>query len=136
MRDSLFNDNAMNVSKIALNGLSTRQQLISRNLSNVDTPGYRAQQLDFESVLRKAAQPETTLRMASSHSAHLASPSKVSASSFSVSYRPGGSFRADGNNVDIDTELLEMSQTGIQYQAVSQSITKKLALLKNIAMSG
>jgi len=57
MRDSLFNDNAMNVSKIALNGLSTRQQLISRNLSNVDTPGYRAQQLDFESVLRKAAQP-------------------------------------------------------------------------------
>lgn len=136
MSNSLFNDNATMVSKIALNGLSTRQQLISRNVANIDTPGYRAQQLDFESVLRKAAQPDTQLRMASTHGAHLASPSRVSASSFAVSYRPGGSFRADGNNVDIDTELLEMSQTGIQYQAVSQSLTKKLALLNTIAMSG
>lgn len=136
MTDSLFNDNAMLVSKIALNGLSTRQQLISRNLANIDTPGYRAQQLNFESVLRKAAQPDTELRMASTHGAHLASPSRVAASSFSVSFRQGGSYRADGNNVDLDTELLDMSQTGIQFEAVSQSVTKKLTLLKTIAMSG
>ncbi len=136
MTDSLFNDNAMLVSKIALNGLSTKQQLISRNLANVDTPGYRAQQLDFESVLRKAAQPDTQLRMSSTHGAHLASPSRLAASAFGVSYRQGGSYRADGNNVDLDTELLDMSQTGIQFEAVSQSMTKKLTLLKTIAMSG
>jgi flagellar basal-body rod protein FlgB len=49
--------------------------------------------------------------------------------------RTGGSMRADGNNVDIDVELMEMTETGIAYQALTQAASKKLALLKSIAMA-
>lgn len=134
MSDSLFNDNAMRTAKAALDGLSMRQELISRNLANVDTPGYQAQQIDFESVLKRAIKGDNKLPMAVTHTAHLAAGSSQ-ALNYKVTFRPGGSLRADQNNVDVDTELLEMSETGIQYQAISQSITKKLALLKNIAIS-
>ncbi|PKO15719.1 MAG: flagellar basal body rod protein FlgB [Chloroflexi bacterium HGW-Chloroflexi-10] len=134
MVNSIVNDDAMQTARAALNGLSLRQQLISRNIANVDTPGYKAQQLDFENVLQKSLKTGNELPMAVSHNAHLASPVRNLMGN-EVSLRPGGSLRADQNNVDIDTELLQMSEAGIQYQAVSQSISKKLALLQAIAQS-
>ena len=134
MVNSIVNDNAMQTARAALTGLSLRQQVISRNLANVDTPGYHAQQLDFESVLQKSIKADHSLPMAVSDNAHLASPVRQ-LMNFDVSLRPGGSMRADQNNVDIDTELLQMSETGIQYQAVGQAISKKLALLQTIAQS-
>ena len=69
--------------------------------------------------------------MTATNAAHLASPTL--AKGYTLSNRPGGSERADQNNVDIDTELTDMSQTGIMYEAVAQSVTKKLALLSTIA---
>jgi flagellar basal-body rod protein FlgB len=135
MADSLFTDSATQAAKLALDGLSQRQQVISRNVSNVDTPGYRAQSFSFEDTLRGVFERKKGLAMTATNSSHLSSVSSTTGKSggFSVSDRPGGSVRADGNNVDIDAELLEMSETGIVYQAVSESVSKKLALLKNLA---
>jgi flagellar basal-body rod protein FlgB len=134
MANSLFIDNATQAAKLALDGLSQRQQVISRNLSNVDTPGYQAQSFNFEDSLRTVFERKKGLAMTTTSSSHLSSGSSTTGKSggFSVTNRPGGSNRADGNNVDIDAELLEMSETGIVYQAVTESISKKLALLKNI----
>jgi flagellar basal-body rod protein FlgB len=132
MGTSLFTDNASEAAKLALNGLSQRQQVISRNLSNVDTPGYHAQSSSFEDALKSVFTRKKSLSLTATSSSHLSSTTGKSGG-FSVSDRPGGSERADGNNVDIDVELLEMSETGIVYQAVTQSVSKKLALLKTIA---
>jgi flagellar basal-body rod protein FlgB len=134
MADSLFTDNATSAAKLALDGLSQRQQIISRNLSNVDTPGYRAQSFSFEDSLKNVFNRKKGLVMTSTSTTHLSSLSSTTPNvGFSVTNRPGGSLRADENNVDIDAELVEMSETGIVYQAVSQSVSKKLALLKTIA---
>jgi flagellar basal body rod protein FlgB len=74
------------------------------------------------------------IQMTTSNAGHLGAPS--SKPFYQAKNRPGGTARADENNVDIDVELLQMSETGIQYQAVSQEISKKLLLLKTIAQSG
>ena len=42
--------------------------------------------------------------------------------------------RLDGNNVDIDLEMSQMAETSIQYQSLTQLVSKKLALLKSIAI--
>jgi flagellar basal-body rod protein FlgB len=132
MANSFFSDDSMRAAKLALDGLSSRQQVISRNISNVDTPGYHAQSMDFESALKQVFnKSKNTLSLASTQSGHMSAPKQ--AASFRISEREGGSFRADQNNVDIDTELLDMSEAGIQYQAVAESLTKKLQLLKTIA---
>ncbi len=138
MADSLFTDSATRAAKLALDGLSQRQQVISRNLSNVDTPGYHAQSFNFEDALKSVFTRKKELALTATSTSHISSRNISSETTgksggFSVSDRPGGSERADENNVDIDAELLEMSETGIVYQAVSQSVSKKLSLLKTIA---
>lgn len=134
MGDSFFSDDAMRAAKLALDGLSLRQQVIGRNVANVDTPGYRAQSIDFETALKRVFnRAKPGLRLQATHQGHMGAPKAEIG--FQVKGRPGGSDRADGNNVDIDAELLEMSEAGIQYQAVAESLTKKLQLLKAIANS-
>lgn len=127
----LFGDSAIQAAKMALDGLSLRQQIISRNIANIDTPGYRAQEVDFEGALQRALRSNGQVQMAVTNSGHLAAPANKPF--YHVKAQPGGTARADENNVDIDRELLSMSETGIQYQAVSQEISKKLLLLKTIA---
>ena len=131
MIDSLFADNASRAAKAALDGLSLRQQAISRNIANVDTPGYQAQTVNFEDTLKSMLNNSGTLPLTLTSTAHQASPTQ--SVGFTLSNRPGGSFRADQNNVDIDVEMSDMSETGIQYQAVSQLMSKKLQLLKTLA---
>ena len=131
MSNSLFADNAMRLAKAALNGLSLRQQVISRNLANVDTPGYQAQTINFEETLKHLVKEDGSLPLETTNGAHLVSASHDMG--FTSTLRPGGSFRADQNNVDVDVEMTDMSETGIQYQAVSQAISQKLMLLKTLA---
>jgi flagellar basal-body rod protein FlgB len=132
MIDSLFADNAMRTAKVALDGYSLRQQAISRNLANVDTPGYKAQTVNFEETLKRLSQKDGNLPLKLTNVSHLAS-SAAQTAGFSLSARPGGSLRADQNNVDIDVEMTDMSEVGIQYQAVSQLVSSKLQLLKSLA---
>jgi flagellar basal-body rod protein FlgB len=136
MSSSLFSDDAISAAKFALRGLAARQQTISSNIANVDTPGYSAKQLDFETTLQRTVNGSNKMfSMAKTNKLHLES-SASSSSFFATSNRSGGTYREDGNNVDIDTELIDMSETNIKYQAISQEISSKLLLLKSIAQGG
>jgi flagellar basal-body rod protein FlgB len=132
MGDSFVIDGALRAAMTALDGLSMRQQVIGKNIANIDTPGYQAQSVSFESVLQNAMTAKKKLALSLTSEEHL-TPKATNTSFFSVSNRSGGSQRADGNNVDIDVELTDLSEAGITYQAVAQAVTKKLALLKTIA---
>ena len=131
MSDTLFSDNSIRAAKMALDGLSQRQNVISNNIANIDTPGYRAQEVDFESVMKRALSNSGTVKLATTNSAHLGVQNGKAI--FQIKEKAGGTARADQNNVDIDSELMDMSVTGIQYQAVSQELSKKLLLLSTIA---
>ena len=132
MPNILF-DSAMQTLAAGLDGLALRRDVISRNIANVDTPGYHAQTVLFEDTLQKAQSGQQAMAMEVTHAAHLAVPSQTSL--MRVEARTGGSARADGNNVDVDVELAQMSETDVRYQALSTLISKKLALLKTIAQS-
>lgn len=136
MSNSLFADDALRAATVALKGLATRQQVISSNIANVDTPGYNAKQVDFESTLKRTMNSTAgRVVMARTNPGHISTNSS-SGTFFSTSDRAGGTAREDGNNVDIDTELIDMSETNIKYQAISQEISSKLLLLKSIAQGG
>lgn len=135
MTDSITSDRALRAAQFALDGLSTQQELIGQNLANVDTPGYRAQTADFQATLRQALDNGSgglsPVSMQVTQAGHQR-PSAGETNPIQFSMRQGGSVRADGNNVDIDVELSQMAETGIQYQAISQLVSKKLLMLKNI----
>lgn len=76
-----------------------RQNLISSNLANIDTPGYRTRDIDFEKEMQKALT-----------AAPGESPNPV------VREIPGLIERPDGNNVSIDRETMLLAQTQLQFQ--------------------
>lgn len=131
MSDSLFSDISSVTAKAALNGLSLKQQAISRNIANIDTPGYQAEVVDFQETLTRLVDNHHLLPMKVTDEDHLTTAEQ--GMFFQSELRPGGTLRADQNNVDIDLELADMSEAGIQYQAISQAVSKKLLLLKTLA---
>jgi len=136
MSSSLFADDALSAASIALKGLTARQQVISNNVANVDTPGYSAQELDFETTLKRTLNSASGISMNKTNSKHMDATTSAAANLYATAKREGGTYREDGNNVDISTELIDMSETGIKYQAISQGISSKLLLLKSIAQGG
>jgi len=85
---------------------STREQLISTNMANVDTPGYHTRDINFEGELQRAI----------SNSVSESPGAQLASNTPSVEDVPGLSERPDGNNVSLDREGLLMSETQLQYQ--------------------
>jgi flagellar basal-body rod protein FlgB len=82
-----------------------RQQMISANMANVDTPGYHTQDIDFQKALQDVVvQGKDTP----------ATPASIEVE--------GLNSRPDGNNVNIDRESMMLSQTQLQYQMGVQLI--------------
>lgn len=84
---------------------SDRQQLIASNIANVDTPGYRTKDVDFQSAMKLAMGGASDARMQSA--------------ALTVDGLPE---QPDGNNVNIDRESMLLSQTQLQYQMGVQLI--------------
>lgn len=80
-----------------------RETVITSNMANVDTPGYRTKDVDFQSELARAiAAPDGT------------TPHAVVRNVSGLLERP------DGNNVDIDREAMKLSEVQLQYQMGTQ----------------
>jgi flagellar basal-body rod protein FlgB len=132
MSSSLMDD-SMKSAAFALDGLSRREEMIGRNIANVDTPGYQAKDVKFEAALETAMNKSGKLALQQTNTAHLAST--ASPLGMQIATRPGSSWRADGSDVDIDVELTQMADAGVRYQALSQLINKKFLILRNLSVS-
>ncbi len=130
--DPVRSDAALTVSKLALDGMALRQDINSDNIANIDTPGYTAKQVNFEQTLKNVMAGETKndLKLLRTNPRHIDIPG--SSVLFSVADNKTGSARADGNNVDMDKELVQMNETSVRQQAVTQAVARKLRLIKDI----
>src|SRR3954464_4040556 len=99
----------------ALMGSSLRQQAIAQNIANVNTPGYRRQDVDFQSAL---------------HAAWDEGESSVERVSPSVAVDQGAGMRAHGSSVDIDNEAASQAKNGLQYEAITSVMKVRTSILK------
>jgi flagellar basal-body rod protein FlgB len=90
-----------------LDGLWTRQQEISNNIANVETPGFKSKSVSFENQLK------ALLTDSSSDSSETAAAIKNVTPEIMVS--EDESSRLDGNNVDVEQENIELARTQINY---------------------
>src|SRR5262249_12416286 len=102
----------------ALDGLSLRQKYIAADTANIETPGYQAHRVDFESDVLAAV----------NNAGAAGSGLSPTAPSVQPSLEPT---RTDGNNVNLDEETLQSIDTGLRYQLVTQAVNGKLALLRD-----
>lgn len=135
MSISLFNDTRINVLSQALTGLAQRQQAIAGNIANVDTPGYKRQDVNFESQLRAELGLNSSLPLATTSPLDMSSAG-VAPGLLDTSGNGNGSAspaqRNDGNNVDIDYEMTQLSQTTLQYETLTQATQTTFNTLNSI----
>lgn len=121
----------------ALNARAVRQDMISSNIANVDTPYYRPRDLNFEDVLKKEANKaygikEPVLEMAKTSGAHLDGVDSSGRPQPTMFYRDGHMARNDGNSVDLDVEMSEMNKNSTVYTALINAYKKNSAIFSSV----
>ncbi|NOX25834.1 MAG: flagellar basal body rod protein FlgB [Deltaproteobacteria bacterium] len=117
--DKLFGQ-TLNIGAQALNLRMAKQGLIQSNIANIETPGYNQQDFSFSDAMRSAMQDQGQL--ARTNSKHIPlDPMDISENiSFSGEKRP----------VDLDEEMLNLSQNQLMYRVTAKIIAKQFDGLK------
>lgn len=105
-----------------------RESLISNNLANVDTPGYKRQDLDFQSAL----QTELARNNHDSLDSRISGLDLTKLNPMSYTDLAGYSYRLDGNNVDVDTENVELASEQIRYQAIAAGLNQEFSRMRAV----
>lgn len=114
-----------------LNFRGERQKVISSNIANIDTPDYKTKELKFKNELDKSKH-EAQLQLTRTHSNHLSLMDSSSKSSMELYEVKGLEEQNDGNNVNLDTQMGNMSKNSIMFNAVQNSIKKDSAWFKTV----
>jgi len=127
----LFSTNAfdyINVLDKAADASWLRETAITNNLANIDTPGYKRLDVDFQSVLEKElgmskyTSLDKKVRDLNRDLSGLTVSTYTDSSNFS--------YRLDRNNVDVDTENVELASEQIRYEALTSSINSQFNCMK------
>ncbi|HHY41924.1 MAG TPA: flagellar basal body rod protein FlgB [Thermoanaerobacterales bacterium] len=112
-----------------------RHQLISNNLANVDTPGYKRYDISFEELL-KSNLNRRRIPLAITNEKHIDPKKQLMEIKPKVYRDQTYSYRNDGNNVDIDKEMVEMAKNTISYNIISEQINKNFKMLQTVISEG
>jgi flagellar basal-body rod protein FlgB len=117
----------INVLDKALDASNLRETVITNNLANVNTPGYKRREVDFESLLRQELDQtkweSLDAKIDNVNLNHLDASVQYDMAAYSYDYR------LDGNNVDVDTENVELASEQLRYQLLANSVTQEFSRL-------
>lgn len=105
-----------------------RNEVLNNNIANNDTPGYKRQDVEFEDVLARQMRAARYQNLDDAVASVRKQPVSGRIYTDAVSY----SYRIDGNNVDMDTENVELVSNQIKYNALAESISQEFARLKSV----
>jgi flagellar basal-body rod protein FlgB len=116
--DSLFGPHLDRLQR-AMDRATRRQALLTENLANVNTPGYKRKDLDFNLVLE-----EQLTGSAAGSSLHDEASTER------------GEVRLDGSSVDLEREVMALAETELRYQALTELTARYFSGLKNVIRGG
>ncbi len=111
---------------------SQRHNVVSSNLSNAETPGYKAKDIQFERILREAISTEKTIPLVKTNSKHIdgggqieilnTEPEVITVKTPVVSF--------DGNTVSVEREMARLSENSMLYQTETEILARLYSGLK------
>lgn len=131
MLNSLFDTASMQAARTALGGLTRRQEAVSANVANIDTVGYQRRAVNFEAALESRLSAASG-ELQTSDARHLSRAGAASNTQSSIETRDVVSTRNDQNNVSIDEEMSLMVETQLRYQALTQTIGRRIGTLRTV----
>ena len=126
MASELFNDITAAALSKTLDAATARQKAIANNVANVETPGYKRNQVSFEDELKRII----NLKTGSELRKGLQELTPVTHTDIQSPARP------DGNNVNIDAEMSDLARTSLKYRAAIVLLEGKTGMLKAAISEG
>ena len=129
----------LDVLRERMSWLSARQNVLSQNVANADTPGYSASDLkpvDFEKVLQQSTEPaafQGGLVVTDPH--HIATTPNAS-SGFQSTAAGDDAIDQTGNSVSVEEEMMKVADTQAQYQAATNIYAKAISMMRTAIDSG
>ncbi|MCT4545378.1 MAG: flagellar basal body rod protein FlgB [Vallitalea sp.] len=114
--------NKINILGKTANASLMRHNVISQNIANNDTPGYKRKDVKFEGVLQEALMSNNKLSEIDINSI----TPQVIVDNSKLSYR------LDGNNVNIDTEMTELAKNQIKFNILIDQISNNFSRIKTV----
>ena len=120
----------VDVLKTAADASWLREEVLTNNIANVDTPNYKRQDVEFttylKSALEQAGTPATTLTQKVNEANLSGITTRTYTENTTLSYR------MDGNNVDLSTENAELAAEQINYNALIDSMNNEFTRMKAV----
>ena len=121
----LFSNTAPKIMRKSLDLLSSRQNVISSNIGNLDTPGYTASEIDFQNQLREALGSKSQLQLQSTNENHFGPKTSNISNLIAEPFEEEDAAKSNGNNVDVDKEMAKLAENQIVYNATIQLMLKR-----------
>lgn len=121
-------DEAFGIHEQALQLRARRAELLAGNLANVDTPGFKARDFDFQKALKQ--EMDGPVRMAVTSERHIQMESGLVPPA-QLLYRVPNQPSLDGNTVDAQQEYAAYSVNALEYQASLRFLSGKIQSLKS-----
>ena len=120
-------ESALGIHEKALYLRDTRTEIIANNIANADTPGFKARDFNFQSVLSAQTRADSKTDMYRSNPGHLSH--STPATEVTLSFRVPSQPSLDGNTVDEQAENAAFAKNAIEHQASFQFLNGKFTSL-------
>jgi flagellar basal-body rod protein FlgB len=120
----------------ALDAVWLRNEAISENIANVDTPGYKKKTVAFEEFLNDAMESGIKGKTTNKKHIPIGGSNIDDVSPKIIEDSKSSSYRLDGNNVDIENETVAMAKNTIQYNTLVQSLNGYYKKMKSVIREG
>ena len=120
----------VNVLKAAADASWTREEALTNNIANVDTPNYKRQDVDFTTYLNSALSRTNGGSSSLTNRVNNINYNDVAIRTYTDNSTL--SYRTDGNNVDLSTENVELAAEQINYNALIDSMNNEFSRFKAV----
>lgn len=120
----------VDVLKTAADASWLREEVLTNNIANVDTPNYKRQDVEFTTYLKSALEQAGTPASTLTQKVNEANLSGITTRTYMENTTL--SYRMDGNNVDLSTENAELAAEQINYNALIDSMNNEFTRMKAV----
>ena len=139
MWDGMFK--SMDLLQKGLSASWTRNAVIRNNIANVETPNFKASDVEFESLMARAAAGDSGFVGTKTHARHIDIGSGSKYTDLNdvrarIVLREDTSMRMDGNNVDIEDENVKLAQNSLYYNTLLEKLNSEIRRLRMAITEG
>lgn len=128
---NIFQNTSINALQYGLNVSSAKNNIIAENIANVDTPGFKAKKIDFDDAMSDYFYGGKNMPLKVTDGQHIQAEDSSLDIFSHARFQNNPSLRNDGNDVNLDFEMSQMSENSIDYTMFSQITSMEFMKLKS-----